>query len=234
MEIISPIKKVELEQLAVLDSFFPIEIKLSSDLRQLIIDYVFPRIVYEKDQDEKFWARFAVNLIENKYCYVIQVYNHETIELMSTFDITQRTFALGHFNAFEKYNSYMPVNVSWIGKSGDFNHEIRHYFCPMDGETYRLEMVKGEKQVYVLVMQCPKNKEKGWVSINSMNYKFIDIHNKEEPYQFDNYVKLITNYGSDWTKYPTIKIDDDNKLFLEKYRNDRRIFFSECDEFDLS
>ena len=44
----NPIQQIETDRLAVLNSLFPIELPFSSDIRQLILDFVFHRKSCEK------------------------------------------------------------------------------------------------------------------------------------------------------------------------------------------
>ena len=230
MELISPIKQVELDRIAVLDSFFPIEINLSNDLRQLIIDFLFPRIVYEKDG---YWVRLGVNLIAGKYCYEIRIYDYEKYEILSTFDITKRTFALGHFHGFKNYAFEFPTNIYWTNKlqNSFVKYFVRYYFCPIDGETYKLEVVeRTDGNFYILVVQCPR--KEGTYAFAETNKKLIAVSNKEEWNQkTDEYRRMIENYGSDWSKYPVIETNNDINNFIISYEY-RQYWFSETDEFD--
>ena len=73
-------------RVSVLNAFFPNTLKLSSDLRQLILDYVFPRQKCDIHwQDIKITAYLNVAITNGKCHGEIKVED----EVVSTFDITR-------------------------------------------------------------------------------------------------------------------------------------------------
>ena len=215
---IGPIEQYERDRLDVLQSLFPTEMKLSSDLQQLILDFVFYRKVKEEEIDGvKTYARLSVILLDGKYCYDVRHYNDKLSFTISRFALSKATLAMGLFNLFFKNELQAVINENcyyWVRKRNDFIIYSRYAFCPIDGETYQVGVCQKrfkKSNMCLYIAQTPKIDDKQIFKISELNKLFIGQYpeSHEVTLKLLQHIKLVEKYGNDWSKYQVDNVPDD-------------------------
>ena len=138
----NPIQQVDLDRLKVLNSLFPTELKFSSDLQQLILDFVFPRIVWRYMKGGKiYWIRLGVMMANDLYFYEIRTYNEGYMEVLSTFGIKKTKLAKEIFEVLfhQIKKGCEGIYLSNIQYSYNYKIFSRYVFSYKDAKTYKVE-----------------------------------------------------------------------------------------------
>ena len=232
-----PIKTCQSDRLHLLSTLFPPTLPFSSDLQQLILDFVFYRRICEKTyKDEKCWVRLSIAVKDDKYYYENVIYNNKIFIVQSTYSIRKSLLALFNFNLIANYkDDISDGNFCWCRIYEALVVYSRYVFCPKDNNTYRLEVgfkKSAKEKMHIRIMQVPNALFADSYSDKNLN-KFVvgsstgfDF-NTEKSRNLEN---MIRQYEIDWSKYPA---SDIQKTVWDDFE-DLKYHFPADDVFEIS
>jgi len=137
-----PSKRLDAERLAILFALFTDD-PLSSDLRQLILDYAFPRYSLEYTfKDRIHHITLSIAQINSHYCLAIRDYSDKHLETISTFSINRPNLATTVFSNICAYiDEDIPDRTFENHVINNIPTHARYAYFPRDDETYRLEHI---------------------------------------------------------------------------------------------
>jgi hypothetical protein len=178
----------------ILDYFYKItELPFSNDLLQIIMDYLFPRVVKKfHKKDIISYLRFGPRLMANKLAYEIRAYNKGETHIFSTFAINDFDF-----DRFSHIQGLILREIDWnkIFFSHASARYIRYAFSHVTNRTY---IVQGYDNYDIEI--------KPFKTISNWHISVGNADNK--PHMKSTIIKCcetIQNWGEDWDRLPKLE-----------------------------